>query len=144
MIHPDSSPPRGGPIPGETSFGAVPLVESLISLGFVLLFCVIGWAAGAGAEAMIWGGIGLSAIGFGFGIPSAIVYHWMLHRSLARAERLPSRWWLSPTSHHDLIPRDDRGSVIIWAAIGGSGFLVIVLGIIITSIGLWRTLVSPS
>ena len=31
---------------------------------------------------MIWGGIGLAAVGFAYGIPSAIVYHWMLYRSL--------------------------------------------------------------
>jgi len=100
------------------------LVESLISLGFVFLFCVIGWAVNAGAEAMIWGGIGLAA--------------------LARAERLPNRWWLSPTSHHDLIPRDERLGVFVWGAVGGTGFVVIVMGIIVTTIGLWRTLVSPA
>ena len=117
------------------------MVESLISLGFVFLFCVIGWAVNAGAEAMIWGGMGLAAIGFLYGIPTAIVYHWMLYRSLSRAQRLPERWWLSPTSHHGLIPRDERSCVFIWGAIGGTGFLVIVMGILVTSIGLWRTLV---
>jgi hypothetical protein len=118
------------------------VVESLISLGFILLFCVVGWAANAGAEMMIWGGVGLAAFGFAYGIPTAIVYHWKLYRSLVRAERLPDRWWLSPTSHHDRIPPEDRARVYLWGAIGGTGFLVIVLGIIVTSIGLWRTLVS--
>ena len=28
--------------------------------------------------------------------------------------------------------------VLLWAAIGGSGFLVVVLGILLTSLGLWR------
>ncbi len=42
---------------------------------------------------MIWDGIGLAALGFGFGIPTAIVDHWLLYRSLSRAERLPERWW---------------------------------------------------
>lgn len=119
------------------------MVESLISLAFVFLFCVIGWAVNAGAEAMIWGGIGLAALGFGYGLPTAAVYHWMLYRSLARAERLPNHWWLSPTSHHDLIPRNERLGVFVWGALGGTGFLVIVMGIIVTSIGLWRTLISP-
>lgn len=120
------------------------MVESLISLGFILLFCVIGWAVNAGADAMIWGGMGLACVGFGFGIPTAIVYHVRLYRSLARAERLPERWWLSPTSYHDLVPRDERPGVLVWGAIGGSGFLVIVLGIIVTAIGLWRMLVSQA
>jgi hypothetical protein len=118
------------------------LVESLISLGFVLLFCVIGWAVNAGAESMIWGGIALVALGFAYGIPTALVYHWLLYRALVRANRLPDRWWLSPTSHHDLVPREERMNVFVWGALGGTGFVVIVLGILVTSIGLWRTLAS--
>lgn len=120
------------------------MVESLISLGIVVLFSVLAWAANAGFESMIWGGIGLAGIGFAYGIPTAIVYHWMLYRSLVRADRLPERWWLSPTSHHGLIPRNDLGVVYFWGAVGGTGFLVIVIGIIVTSIGLWRMLVLPS
>ncbi len=114
------------------------MFESLISLGLLILFCVIGWALGASSEALLSGGIGLAAIGFAYGIPTAIVYHWRLRQSLLRCGRLPERWWLQPTSHHDLIPDDERGSVLVWGAIGGSGFLVIVLGIILTSLGLWR------
>ncbi len=116
------------------------MFESLISLGLLVLFCVMGWALGASAESLIWGGIGLAALGFGYGIPAAIVYHWRLRRSLLRCDRLPVRWWLQPTSHHDLIPREEQTGVLLWAGLGGSGFLMIVLGIILTSIGLWRTL----
>jgi len=116
------------------------VVETLISLALVILFCVIGFSAAAGPETMIWGGVGLAVLGFAYGIPSAIVYHWKLYRSLVRCDRLPERWWLSPTSHHGLVPRGERSGVWVWGAIGGSGFGVIVLGIGVTSIGLWRTL----
>ena len=114
------------------------MFETLIGLGVVFLFCVFGWAASASAEALLFGGLGLAALGFAYGIPAALVYHWLLHRSLSRTGRLPNRWWLSPTSHHGLLPPENRGCVLIWAAIGGSGFLVIVLGIVLTSLGLWR------
>ena len=116
------------------------MFESLLSLGFLILFCVIGWALGASADSLIWGGIGLAAVGFAYGIPAAIVYHWRLRRSLMRCGRLPVRWWLQPTSLHDLLPRDEQTGVVLWGALGGSGFGLIVLGIILTSIGLWRTL----
>lgn len=116
------------------------MFETWIALGFVVLFAVVAWGANAGPEAMISGGVALAALGFGYGIPAAIVYHWRLHRSLSRAGRLPERWWLSPTSHHDLIPPGDRRFVLVWGAIGGSGFLVIVLGIIVITVGLWRML----
>ncbi len=116
------------------------MIESLISLGLVVLFCVVGWGFVASAESLLWGGIGLAAVGFLYGIPAAIVYHWLLYRSLVRCDRLPPRWWLQPTALHDRIPAEDRPRVFVWAGIGGSGFLVIVVGIILTSIGLWRTL----
>ena len=118
------------------------MLESLISLGLVLLFCVIGWAFNASADSLLRGGIGLALVGFVYGIPAAIVYHWRLYRSLVQCGRLPARWWLQPTAHHDLVPSDHRRGVLVWAALGGSGFLVIVVGIILTSIGLWRTLVT--
>ena len=114
------------------------MIEALISLGLVLLFSLAGWAFVASGESLIWGGMGLAAIGFAYGIPAAIVYHWRLYRSLKKSDRLPARWWLQPTALHDSIPRDDRFGVLFWGAIGGSGFLVIVLGIILTVIGLWR------
>jgi hypothetical protein len=118
------------------------VVESLIGLALVALFCLIGWAVGADPESLIRAGMGLAAVGFLYGIPTAVVYHWLLYRSLAREDRLPRRWWLSPTSHHDLVPREDRRGVFVWGAVGGSGFVVIVAGILLTTIGLWRML-SP-
>jgi len=114
------------------------MFETLISLGVVALFCVLAWAAKASAEALLLGGLGLAAVGFAYGIPTALVYHWLLHRALTRHARLPARWWLSPTSHHDLVPPAERRAVLVWAGLGGSGFLVIVLGILLTSLGLWR------
>ena len=114
------------------------MLETLIGFALVALFCVLGWAFGADPESLIWGGTGLAALGFAFGIPTAIVYHWRLYRSLVRCERLPRRWWLQPTALHDRIPRDERAGVLVWGALGGTGFLVIVLGIVLTTIGLWR------
>lgn len=114
------------------------MFEALIGLSVVVVFCLLAWAATATAEALLIGGLGLAAIGFAYGIPTALVYHWLLHRSLSRHGRLPERWWLSPTSHHGLLPAEDRGPVLLWAAIGGTGFLVVVLGILLTSLGLWR------
>jgi len=114
--------------------------ESLITLGLVLFFCIIAWALSGSADSLIWGGIALATLGFAYGIPAAIVYHWRLHRSLVRCGRLPARWWLHPTTLHDLIPRGEQTGVLFWGALGGSGFVVIVIGILLTSIGLWRTL----
>jgi len=116
--------------------------EILIGLGAIGLFCLVGWAVGAAPDSLIRGGAGLVAFGFAYGIPTAVVYHWRLYRSLVRADRLPPRWWLSPTSHHDALPSEDRRGVLVWGALGGSGFVVILLGIGLISIGLWRILAA--
>jgi hypothetical protein len=116
------------------------LVEILIGALLVGLFFLMGWATQAGAENLIFAGLGFAAIGFAYGIPTAVVYHYRLYRSLLACDRLPARWWLQPTSLHDRIPRQDRAGVFIWGAIGGSGFVSILVGIVLTSLGLWRTL----
>jgi hypothetical protein len=116
------------------------LFESLISVALVGLFILIGWATQAPAETLILAGLGCAAVGFGYGIPTAIVYHWRLYRSLLACGRLPRRWWLQPTALHDRIPAEDRLGVLLWAGIGGSGFVAVVVGILLTSMGLWHTL----
>lgn len=116
------------------------MFEIAISTALIGLFCLMGWAVQAGSETLIYAGIGFAVVGFGYGIPTAIVYHWRLYRSLLRCDRLPARWWLQPTALHDRIPAGDRRGVLTWGAIGGSGFVIIVVGILLTSVGLWRTL----
>ena len=116
------------------------MVEILLSAMFVGLFFLMGWAAQAPAETLLFTGLAFAAVGFGYGIPTAIAYHWRLYISLRACDRLPARWWLNPTSLHGQIPAADRAGVFVWAAIGGSGFGVIVIGILLTSMGLWRTL----
>ncbi len=118
------------------------VLETLMGLGLIVLFSVVGWALGAAAEPLIRSGMGLAALGFLVGIPTAIVYHWRLYDALARCDRLPTRWWLSPTSHHGLIPPADRRQVLAWGAIGGAGFVAVVLGIGLTTLGLWKLLAA--
>lgn len=116
------------------------MVEIVLSTALVGWFFLIGWALQAAGETLLFGGIGLAAVGFAYGIPTAIVYHWRLYRALAACDRLPARWWLQPTALHDRIPPSERSGVLLWGAIGGSGFVLIVVGIVLTTIGLWRTL----
>jgi hypothetical protein len=115
------------------------LVEILLSAILVGFFFLMGWASQAPGETLLFTGLAFAALGFGYGIPTAIVYHWRLYRSLRACDRLPARWWLQPTALHDQIPPADRAGVFVWGAIGGSGFGVIVIGIVLTSMGLWRT-----
>jgi len=127
---------------GERPHAEGRVFETLIGFGLIALFCLVGWAVGAAAEPLIRSGIGLATLGFLVGIPTAIVYHWRLYCALTRCNRLPPRWWISPTSHHDRIPSADRRQVLSWGALGGAGFVAVVLGIVLTSLGLWRLLAA--
>ena len=115
------------------------MFEIAISTALIGLFVLMSWAASAASESILYAGLVFAAIGFAYGIPAAGVYHWRLYRSLLAAGRLPVRWWLNPTALHDQIPAADRRRVLTWGALGGSGFVVIVLGILLTTFGLWRT-----
>jgi hypothetical protein len=38
------------------------MIETLLSIGFVILFSVLAWAVNPDAESTIWGGVGLVGI----------------------------------------------------------------------------------
>ncbi len=116
------------------------MLESMIVAGVVGLLTLAAWATGADPESLIRNGLRTSTAGFAFGIPTAIVYHWRLRASLLRARRLPRRWWISPTRHHELIPIGERRGVLFWGTLGGVGFAVILVGLGLTSAGVWRLL----
>ena len=99
----------------------VGMVVVLTSLAIALLLTLATWAVGADPESLVWVGLGVAALGFAYGIPTALVYHWLLYRALVRAKRLPARWWVSPTSHHALVRHDDRRSIYLCARSEGVG-----------------------
>ena len=72
------------------------------------------------------------------GLPTGLLYHVLLYRALRSRGVVPERWWLRPTSLHDDIPDEQRGRVLFWCALGAAGFLVIVLGLVVGTVGLWR------
>jgi hypothetical protein len=105
-----------------------------------LLFWGIRLAATLSPMLVLSIGIWLIAGGFGLGLPTGAIYHVMLYRSLDRVGDLPTRWWLKPISLHPRIPEEDRVSVLAWCLAGAFGFLVIVFGIVLASVGAYRLL----
>ena len=77
----------------------------------VVLLAALGALAVALAVApatLLVAGVWLVASGLAFGVPTGLLYHVALRRSLLAAGRLPARWWWSPTALHDAIPDADR------------------------------------
>jgi hypothetical protein len=61
-------------------------------------------------------------------VPTGLLYHVELRRSLLARQRLPRRWWLRPTSLHGEIRASDRLRVLGWCYAGAAGFLVTLAG----------------
>jgi hypothetical protein len=116
----------------------VDMLETIIAMGAGLLLWVAYWASAANPESVFVIGVLLVGAGLGFGIPTGLVYHLMLYRSLRRIGALPARWWLHPTALHHAIPPQDRVAVLAWCYAGALGFLVVVAGLPISAAGVWR------
>jgi len=86
---------------------------------------VILWVAPA---TLLVAGFWLAVAGLAFGIPTGLVYHIELRRSLLARDRLPSRWWLRPTALHGEIRDADRFRVLAWCYAGAAGFLLSMAG----------------
>jgi hypothetical protein len=114
------------------------MLETAIVLLLAAGFWGIHLAMNVDPEWLLFGGMWIVAGGFALGLPTGALYHLTLYRSLRRANALPARWWLRPTSHHDRIPVADRVRVLGWCYLGAAGFLVIVVGIAITAAGALR------
>ncbi len=115
-------------------------------LEILIVLCVFvamaGWVlvtATVGVESLFVAGFWLVVGGLAFGVPTGLLYHLALRRSLLRQGPLPARWWLKPTQLNPQIPGPDRGLVLGFCYAGAAGFLVTLLGCIVVAIGAWRS-----
>jgi hypothetical protein len=119
------------------------MLETALVLGTLL---VLGFGSAAWAQlppdALLLAGFWLIVGGLAFGLPTGAVYHVELRRSLLRAERLPRRWWLHPTSHHRWLPAHDRPRVLAWCRAGALGCAVVFLGCAVAGLGAWKAIAA--
>lgn len=116
------------------------MLEAWIALGLVVALAGCGAALAMAPDTLLLGGAWVAAAGLAFGLPTGLVYHLALRRSLRAAGRLPRRWWLQPTALHDALPASARGRVLAWCGAGAAGFAVAMLGCALVALGAWRTL----
>ena len=114
------------------------MFEVLIAVTAGALLWVATLAMHVDPELLLFGGLWTTGAGFAVGLPAGAIYHYVLYRSLERADALPDGWWWRPLSHHDSVPAADRFSVLAWCYAGAAGFLVILTGLAITAAGALR------
>jgi hypothetical protein len=114
------------------------VLEAWIALGLLAALAGSAVALAVAPDALLVAGFWIAVAGLAFGVPTGLVYHLALHRSLRAAGRLPARWWLHPTALHGELPRGDRPRVLAWCAAGALGFVVSVVGCALVALGALR------
>ena len=119
----------------------------MLELGLVigtlaaLSAAVWAWIAVA-TDALLAAGLWLVVVGLGFGLPTGLLYHLELRRSLLALERLPRRWWLHPIALHPLLPAEAEFRVMAWCRLGALGCAVAFVGCGVFGLGAFRLLLD--
>lgn len=117
----------------------------MIELAVVAFVAVSLIAAGA-AMLLPWTtlfviGAWVTAAGFLLGVPTGVVYHVQLHRSLAPRGALSKRWIWNPIDNHVHLRPAERRRVLPWCYAGAAGFVVICLGMLLVVFGMGAVMV---
>jgi hypothetical protein len=112
--------------------------EAFIALVLLAAFGVLAALFAISPATLVVLGFWIAAAGLALGVPTGAVYHVALRNALLRAGRLPSRWWLNPTSLHDALPDTVRTRVLGWCYAGAAGFLVTITGCALVAIAAFR------
>jgi hypothetical protein len=110
--------------------------EALMVLAVVLLLVVAGTLAAALSwDAIVLLGAAVAVGGFLLGVPTGFYYHVKLHAFLSPRGQLPRGWWWSPVRYHRLLLDAERPRVMPWFYLGAAGFAVVILGSLVTALG---------
>jgi hypothetical protein len=114
------------------------VLELWIAIGLLGALAGCAAALAVAPDQLLLGGFWLVVAGLAFGVPTGLVYHVALRRSLRAAGRLPARWWLHPTALHGVLPAHDRTRVLAWCGAGALGFAATVVGCALVALGALR------
>lgn len=103
-------------------------VALLGGLSALVLFVPFLW--------LLFAALACTVGGFLFGVPTGVYYHVVLRRELSRRGPVPPRWWLRPHHFHAELDDDARARVLPFWFMGGAGFLLTMLGFVISVIAL--------
>jgi hypothetical protein len=115
------------------------VIEAALVLAAIAVPSAGVWAwLSVAPDVLLTGGFWLVAAGLGFGLPTGLVYHLELRRSLRALGALPRRWWLRPIALHPRLPAEDFSRVMRWCRLGALGCAVAFLGCAVFALGVFR------
>jgi len=113
-----------------------------IVAGVSALMCLLSGIWFTPWETLYYNGIWLVAAGFLVGVPTGFIYHVRLYRVLAPRGELPPRWYWKPLRFNVCLRREERPGVMVWCYVGGLGFLVICVGLLMMGAGVSMALIQ--
>lgn len=115
--------------------------ELAIVAAILALMCLISGIWLAPWQTLYQAGIWVTAAGFVLGVPTGFVYHVRLYRTLEPRGELPRGWYWRPLRLNGLLREDERAGVMAWCYLGGVGFVVICVGLLLMGSGVSLALV---
>lgn len=94
------------------------------------LLCLLSGVWVTPWETLYYNGIWVTAVGFVVGVPTGFIYHVRLYQVLNPREELPGGWYWRPLRFNACLLPEERPSVMSWCYLGGAGFVVICLGLL--------------
>lgn len=105
------------------------------------LMCLLSGVWFASWETLYYNGIWVTVLGFVVGVPTGFVYHVRLYQALHPRGELPRGWYWRPIRFNSRLRREERSSVMSWCYIGGFGFLIICVGVLMMGAGVSMALI---
>ena len=106
------------------------MLELTVVFVILVLLTLAALIRSFGFSSSLWMEIGLLLLAMGLleGIPTGLLYHWALYRTLRLRGPLPPRWLLHPTDYHVDLTEEESRRVKRWFYLGAFGFLLCVAG----------------
>jgi hypothetical protein len=103
--------------------------------------CLLSGAWFTPWETLYYTGIWVTLAGFVVGVPTGFVYHVRLFQALSPRGELPRGWYWRPLRFNALLQPKERAGVMVWCYVGGLGFVIICLGLLLMGTGVSMALV---
>jgi hypothetical protein len=97
--------------------------------------CLVSGVWFASWETLYGTGIWVTVLGFVIGVPTGLVYHVRLYQALSPRGQLPRGWYWRPIQFNRCLLPEERAGVMSWCYVGGFGFVVICLGLLMMGAG---------
>lgn len=92
-------------------------------------------------ESLYYRGIWVTVAGFVVGVPTGLMYHVRLYQALNPRGELPRGWLWQPIPLNARLRPGERRRVLVWCYIGGLGFAIICVGLLMMGAGVSMALI---